>query len=121
VKKPSKKPANVTSKKQSASSTKPLPTTFQGAAVVRGQGLGSDEVDDLLEREALAEFDATHDLFLVLPGDALVDLDASTQVHGFRDEKIALRYAQAMGNGNVDQRVLRVTQQTLVVGTMNDL
>lgn len=38
-----------------------------------------------------------------------------------RPKKSKLPYAQALGNGNIDHRVLRVTEQTLVVATENDL
>jgi hypothetical protein len=115
------KSVKTTSKKQPADSTKALPKTFQGAAIVRALGMNSDELDEMVEREALDQFDATREIFLVLPDGALANLDDSTEVRGFINEKVAIRYAQAMGHGNVDHRVLRVTQQTLVVGTMNDL
>lgn len=119
------KPVKSVSKKRLADLTKPLtkplPKTFQGADVERGKAMNNDELDELLDREAIDHFDATQDIFLVLPDRALADLDDSCEVRGFSDEKVAIRYAQAMGNGNVDHRVLRVTQQTLVVGTMNDL
>lgn len=106
---------------RSVDAKKSEPKIFKGAAIVRGQGMGSDEIDDLLEEEALDEFDATTDLFIVVADDALEDLDASTEIHAFRDEGVAICYAQALSNGNVDHRVLHVTQQTLVVATMNRL
>lgn len=96
-----------------------LPAKFQGARVVRGEGM--KEVDDFLEREATDNFDATRDMFLVIEDRALQDPDDSVEVKGFLDEANAVRYAQACANGNIDQRVLRVTEQVLVVATMNEL
>jgi hypothetical protein len=100
---------------------KKLPKKFQGAAVVRGLGMKSADLDKFTEREALDQFDATRDMWIVVENGALEDLDNSTQIKGFLTEKDAIRYARAMSNGNVDHRVLRVTAQTLVVATDNAL
>jgi hypothetical protein len=99
---------------------KKLPKKFQGAAVVRGLGMNSDKLDVLVEKKSLGQFDAMRDTYLVLENDALED-DFGVTVRCFRDEAEALRYARAMANGNVDHRVLRVTAQTLVIATRNEL
>ena len=100
---------------------KQLPKKFQGAGVVRGKGMNGDKLAAFVERCALDQFDATKDNFLVIENTALEDLHASVEVRGFASKEEALRYARAMANGNVDHRVLRVTEQTLVVATENEL
>jgi hypothetical protein len=99
---------------------KKLPKKFQGAAVVRGLGMNSSKCDDLVMKKSVGQFDATQNLFLVLADDVLED-DYATTVRGFTDEAAAVRYARALANGNVNHRVLRVTEQTLVVATDNEL
>lgn len=99
---------------------KKLPKKFRGADVVRGLGLKQEPFDKLCYEKAIDEFDATCDSYLVVPDGALHP-DESCEVHAFRDEKDAMRFARAMACGNVDHRVLRVTEQTLVVATENDL
>lgn len=108
------------SKKPRSRSSKPLPPTFQGAAVVRGLGMHHEKFDKLIAQRALDQFDATRDTFVVVEDRALAD-DMGVVVRAFADEGTALRYARAMGCGNVDHRVLRVTAQTLVVATENEL
>lgn len=100
---------------------KRLPKKFQGAEVVRGEGMDSDALDSFLERLALNRFDATADMWLVIENTALEDLDDSVQVKGFDNKDAAVQFAQARSHGNVDHRVLRVTAQVLVVATDNDL
>lgn len=100
---------------------KPLPKTWRGAEVVRGLGMNGDAFDDFVEKKATDVFDAKRDMWIVVEDRALEDLHNSVQVRGFSDKADAVRYARAMGNGNVDHRVLRVTQQVLVVATDNDL
>jgi hypothetical protein len=100
---------------------KKLPKKFQGAAVVRGLGMKSADLDKFTERKALDQFDATRNMWIVVENGALEDPDASTQIKGFSSEEDAVCYARAMASGNVDHRVLRVTAQTLVVATDNDL
>lgn len=101
--------------------TKPLPKTWRGAEVVRGSGMKSDDLDTFLEKKALDGFDAKRAMWIVVEDGALDDLDDSVEIKGFADKDDAIRFAQARANGNVDHRVLRVTDQVLVVGTMNDL
>lgn len=98
-----------------------LPKTFQGAEVVRGEGMNADELDAFLERRAMDSFVATADMWIVVEDKALEDIDDSVEVKGFDNKSEAVRYAQARSKGNVDHRVLRVTEQVLVVATMNDL
>jgi len=98
-----------------------LPKKFRGAAVVRGLGMNSDKLDTFLARRALDGFDATGDVWVVIEDRALADLDDSVEVKGFADKDAAVRYARARANGNVDHRVLRVTEQVLVVATDNEL
>ena len=100
---------------------KKLPKKFQGAAVVRGLGMKSDKFDKLVEDKALDRFDAMRNTYVVVEDKALEEDSGSVVVRCFADEADALRYAKACANGNVDHRVLRVTQQTLVVATQNDL
>lgn len=90
-----------------------------GAAVVRGSGMPADQLESFLERNALEGFDVRTDLWLVIKDRALEDLDASVEVKGFANKEDAVRYAQALANGNIDHRVLRVTEQVRVVATMN--
>jgi len=99
---------------------KKLPKKFQGAAVVRGLGMHHEKLDDLIEKKSLDQFDATKDTYLVVEDRALED-DMGVVVRCFTDQDVAVRYARAMANGNVDHRVLRVSRQTLVVATENDL
>lgn len=99
---------------------KKLPKKFLGAAVVRGLGMKSAQLDTMIEKKALDQFDATKDSYLVVEDKALED-DFGVVVRCFADETEAIRYARAMANGNVDHRVLRVTAQTLVVATRNEL
>lgn len=98
-----------------------LPKTFGGAEVVRGEGMNADELDAFLERRAMDSFVATADMWLVIENNALEDIDDSVEVKGFDNKAEAVRYAQARSKGNVDHRVLRVTDQVLVIATMNDL
>jgi hypothetical protein len=95
-----------------------LPKRFQGAEVWRG--LGMKDVDAFLEKNALDSFDATRDAWLVIEDGALADLDDTVEVKAFGSKADAVRYARARSNGNVDHRVLRVTEQVIVVATMND-
>lgn len=100
---------------------KQLPKKFQGAEVVRGEGMNADELDRFLDRWAMDGFDATADMWLVIENNALEDIDDSVEVKGFDNKAEAVRFAQARSKGNVDHRVLRVTEQVLVVATDNDL
>lgn len=113
------KPLKKPSKKKIAA--KPLMKTFRGAEVVRGLGMLEEEFDDLVLRKSLDEFDATGELWLVIRDKSLQDPDDSSEVRVFRLKEDAVRYAQACANGNVDQRVLRVTDQVLVIATHNEL
>jgi len=99
---------------------KKLPKKFQGADVVRGLGMKSEKLDDLIEKKSLDQFIATKETFLVVENNALED-DMGVVVRCFADQDTAIRYARAMANGNVDHRVLRVSGQTLVVATRNEL
>lgn len=99
---------------------KRLPKKFRGAAVVRGLGMNADKLDALVEKKALDQFDALKDTYLVLENGTLED-DFGVVVRCFADEATAIRFARAMANGNVDYRVLRVTGQTLVIATHNEL
>ena len=98
-----------------------LPKKFQGAEVVRGEGMNIKELDRFLERRAMDGFDATADMWIVIENNALEDIDDSVEVKGFDNKAEAVRFAQARSKGNVDHRVLRVTEQVLVVATDNDL
>ena len=100
---------------------KALPKTFRGAKVVRGLGMKSDELDTLIEEKAMDSFDATREMWVVVEDRTLEDLDGLAEVKGFADKEAAIRFAKARAKGNVDHRVLRVTDQVLVVGTLNDL
>ena len=100
---------------------KRLPKKFRGASVVRGLGMNGDKFDAFVEREAMDQFDAAGDMWIVVENNALEDLDDSVEVKGFSSKDAAVRYARAMANGNVDHRVLRVTEQVLVVATRNEL
>jgi hypothetical protein len=102
-------------------STKALPKLHRGASVERGKGMNADKLDEFIEQKSLDQFDASRgDHFLVVENNALED-DMGTVVRAFLDYDEALVYAKAQASGNVDHRVLRVTAQTLVVATMNDL
>jgi hypothetical protein len=100
---------------------RPLPKKFRGADVVRGLGMNADEFDSFEERLALDQFDATRDMWIVVEDKALEDLDDSVEVRGFGSKDDAIRYARARSSGNIDHRVLRITEQVLVVATYNDL
>jgi hypothetical protein len=83
--------------------------------------MNGDKLNKFTEKKAMDQFDAAHDMWIVVENSALDDLDSSVEVKGFSTKADALRYARARGNGNVDQRVLRVTEQTLVIATRNEL
>lgn len=99
---------------------KVLPKTFLRATVVRGQGMNIKAFEELLQKRALDQFDATQETFLVLDNRAL-EHSGGVEVRCFVDKLAAVRCARALANGNVDQRVLRVCGQILVVATDNDL
>ena len=100
---------------------KRLPKKFRGADVVRGRGMNADMIDQFVERKALDQFDATQDTWIVVEDRALEDLHSTVEIKAFRSKTDAVRYARSCANGNVDHRVLRVTDQVLVVATMNQL
>lgn len=100
---------------------KKLPKTFRGAEVVRGLGMKSDDLDDFVEKKAMDWFNATREMWLVVENRGLADPDGSVEIRGFASKTHAVRYARARSHGNVDHRVLRVTDQVLVVATDNDL
>lgn len=106
-------------KKNTETKKKPLPKTHRGAEVVRGEPM--KDLDMFAEKKAMDGFDARREMWLVIEDGALDDLDDSVEVKGFTSKDDAVRFAQGRSNGNVDHRVLRVTDQVLVVGTMNDL
>ena len=74
----------------------------------------------LVETKALDAFDARREMWIVLVDRAFADV-SGFEVKGFAKKADAIRYARACSNGNVDHRVLRVTDQVLVVATENDL
>lgn len=98
-----------------------LPKVWRGAEVVRGKAMDVDDMDSLLERMAMDEFDASAPMYIVMDDNALNEVEQSSYVRAFRKKSDALKYARGCGHGNVDQRVLTVTAQTLVVATDNDL
>ena len=49
------------------------------------------------------------------------NMDRNSEMKVFSDEKKAMRYAKAASNGNVDHRVLKVVEATLVIATDNEL
>jgi hypothetical protein len=100
---------------------KKLPKKHRGADVVRGLGMKARELDALLERKAMDHFDPSVDMWIVIQDGCLDDLDDSVQVRAFDSKEDALVVARAQSCGNVDHRVLRVTEQTLVVATENEL
>jgi hypothetical protein len=100
---------------------KSLPKTFRGAKVVSGKSMKADALDTLIEKKALDGFYPTRELWIVIEDRALEDTEGTSEIKGFSDSKAAIRVAQALSNGNIDHRVLRVTDQVLVVGTMNTL
>ena len=108
-----KKPLKKVSKK--------LPKMFHGAEVVRGEGMDSNQLDEFVERSAMDQFDASADMWIVVENKALDDLEGTVEVKGFDNKEEAVRFAQARANGNVDQRVLHVTNQILVIGIWNEL
>lgn len=95
--------------------------TWRGADVVRGEGMSGDDLERFLERNAMDQFDAAKEMWIVIEDNALQDLDDTVSVRGFSTRDEALRCAKAQSHGTVDHRVLRVTDQVLVVATMNDL
>lgn len=99
---------------------KRLPKTYRGAEVVRGLGMNGDKLDAFVERNAVDCFDAMSDMWIVVENRAL-DPANDVEVKGFASKAEAIRYARARSNGNVDHRVLRVTEQVLVVATDNEL
>jgi len=103
------------------SKRKKLPETFAGARVVRGLGMRAEAYDALVETHAFAEFSDARgrDVYLVIE-DAALDDGVFMELRLFADYDKALRCARAQASGNMNQRVLKVTEQTLVVGTESD-
>lgn len=97
-----------------------LPKTFGGARVVRGLGMKYDAFEKLRETHSLDSWDATQTTYVVVP-DRIDDGYTHVEVAYFLDEAKAIRYARALSCGNVDHRVLTITDQVLVVATDNDL
>jgi hypothetical protein len=95
-----------------------LPKKIDGAYVIRALAMDYEKFN-ALKKKAIGQFDATADLYLVVDESALKDSMRNT--YAFREKNDAIRYARAVGNGNVDHRVLRVTEQMLVVATENAL
>ena len=56
--------------------TRRLPKKLQGAAVMRGLGMKSADLDKFTERKALAQFEATRDMWIVVEDSALEDFDS---------------------------------------------
>lgn len=108
-------------KTKTTKTMKTLPNIFRGAAVWRGLGMKSNKLDTFIEKKAMDNFDATRAMWIVVADGSLKDLAAPAEIKGFADRNDAIRFAQARANGNIDHRVLRVTDQVLVVGTLNDL
>lgn len=121
MKKTNEKKASDKKKTSDKKILKALPKKFHGADVVRGCGMKSDDLDRFTERNAMDRFEADREMWIVIEDGALEDLDSSVEVKGFANKDDAVKYAQARSCGNVDHRVLRVTDQVLVVATMNDL
>lgn len=96
------------------------PKIFQGAKVIHGLGMVTHEIE-ALEDNSLSQFDAREECWLVLPDGVLEEGALSVNPRGFTDKELAIRYAQACANGNIDYRVLRVTEQILVVATEHKL
>lgn len=96
-----------------------LPKQWQGADVVRAVPMDGDKCDVLVEEHACSEWDARSPMFVVVDDTSIEDRPFDFKV--FKSKAKALRYAKACGNGNMDQRVLTVTAQTLIVATDNDL
>jgi hypothetical protein len=100
---------------------KKLPKTYQGAEVARGLGMNFDALDTFIDKKAMDNFDATREMWIVVEDKALEDIDSSVEIKGFASKANAVRFARARSKGNVDHRVLRVTEQVLVVATDNEL
>lgn len=107
-----------TPKTPKRSKSTPVLERFRGAQVVRGLGMKPNALDALVSRHAYAEFPDTV-AYLVLEDHALADGGSEPRL--FAKLKHAIRYARARSHGNVDHRVLRVTDQVLVIGTRNKL
>ncbi len=86
---------------------KALPKTFQGEAVVRSHGMNVDKLETFVERNALDQFYATKDMWLVIQDKALEDADGSVEVKAL-DNKDDTVVAQARANGNIDHCALQV-------------
>lgn len=110
-----------TKSQTTARAKNPRAKTFQGAKVMHGLGMNHDELDVFTEQKAMDSFDAARTIWIVVADSALEDLDAPAEISGFSDKQDAIRFAQARANGNIDHRVLEVTNQVLVVATHNKL
>lgn len=98
----------------------PLPKTWRGAQVLRGQGMNGDALEDFLDRKSCDEFDPTREQWLVIEDQALLDR-GSTEVRVFSKKLDAIRCARALSNGNINHRVIGLGEQILVVATENSL
>jgi hypothetical protein len=86
-------------------------------------GLSREKWDDLVYKHAAGGDEwplKTKGAFFLVVQDNM-DRHIATEVKVFSDEKIAFKYAKAASNGNVDHRVLKVVEATLIVATENEL
>lgn len=85
-------------------------------------GLGPKAWDSLVERFAHAGDEwplKPNGPFWVVVGNSM---DYSfNEMRVFSDEEKAMKYAKAASQGNVDHRVLKVVEATLVIATDNEL
>jgi len=96
---------------------KKLPKMFRGMPVIRGKALHYKKHEALEEDESEDEFPMGDFYVVVANGDAREHASIRT----FKNKKKAVRYAQSCSNGNVDHRVLHVTDNILVIATSNEL
>ena len=99
---------------------KKLPKMYGGVALARGKGVNYKTIDKLVGEQAWSGDEWPRGEFYVVTADRKDDTD-------LRDGKVfsklddATKYARSCGNGNVDHRVLRCTNELLVIATRNEL
>lgn len=81
-------------------------------------GMTSEELDALVEDHSYVHGEWPKGVFYAVVPDAIQGHAGWDGITVFKTRGDAIVYARAMAQGNVDQRVLKVTESTLVLSTV---
>ena len=83
---------------------------------------GMGDTDEYADKHAAGYDEWPKGTFFLVVSNNLDELSPfGDSAKAFRDEKKAMKYAKALGQGNMDWRVLKVTKTTLIIATDNEL